>query len=353
MHTRIREAMKVVDRSGRISIALLVDEQGCLLNTLTDGDIRRGLLTGIGLDACVSELLPIKATTPYPQALTAPLGTDRAALLKLMQDRSVRQIPLLDAEGKVADIVILRDLLPHVSQPMQAVIMAGGKGTRLRPLTENVPKPMLLVGGRPLMERIVEQLQQAGIRRVNVTTHYMPEKIVQHFGKGDGFGVDINYVNEDRAMGTAGALGLMPIPQETVLVINGDVLTDVGFQALLAYHQEHKAEMTVGVRQYALQVPYGVIECEGTSVRALREKPEVKFLVNAGVYLIEPSVYEFIPKGEKFDMTDLIQRLLDSGRSVISYPIVEYWLDVGQPADFERAQQDATNGTCKGRGLSE
>jgi len=222
--------------------------------------------------------------------------------------------------------------------------MAGGLGTRLRPLTEDLPKPMLLVGGKPLIERVIEQLWLAGIRRVNLTTHYKPEKIIEHFGDGSTFGIELNYVNEEHPLGTGGALGLMPMPSQPLLVINGDILTQVNFRAMHAFHQEQKADLTVAVRRYEIQVPYGVIECEGARVRRLQEKPQVGFLVNAGIYLLEPSVYQFIPQNTSFNMTDLIQWLLDAGRTVVSFPVHEYWLDIGQPADYAQAQSDVANG---------
>lgn len=343
----IRETIRCIDRSARIGIALLVDEQGRLLNTITDGDVRRGVLAGISLDAPVKELLPIKARTPHPTALTAPASTDNATLLKMMEEQGLRQIPLMDTDGRVVDIAVLRDLLPQVTLPMQAVIMAGGKGTRLRPLTENCPKPMLPVGGRPLLELTIEKLQQAGIHQVNLSMNYQSEKIIQHFGDGKNFGIELNYLTEDRPLGTAGALGLMKRPEKPVLVVNGDVLTEVDFKAMLDYHQEHHAELTVGVRQYGLKVPYGVVDCIGSNVSRLREKPEIAFLVNAGIYLLEPVVYDYIPSGEKLDMTDLIQRLLDAKRPVVSFPIMEYWLDVGQHTDYEQAQRDAATRVSK------
>ena len=236
--------------------------------------------------------------------------------------------------------MMIDNLIPTQDLPIQAVIMAGGLGIRLRPLTEDLPKPMLPVGGKPLMELVIEQLRQIGIRRVNVTTHYKPEKISDHFGDGSSFGIDLQYINEDKPLGTGGALGLIDAPKETMLVINGDILTQVDFRAMLAYHQEHRAVMTVAVRQYDIKVPYGVIECEESRVCALKEKPQMHFLVNAGIYLLEPKVYEFIPKHEHFNMTDLIQRLLDSDQIVTSFPIIEYWLDIGKLADYEQAQKD-------------
>jgi len=325
-------------------ILLVVDDEQRLLGTITDGDIRRAILARANLEAPVTELLARKAGSPYPEPVTAPIGTDRSALLQLMQERSVRHVPLLDGAGRVVDLVALDELLPNQELPVQAMIMAGGFGKRLHPLTEEVPKPMLSVGGRPLMERIVEQLRKAGIQQINITTHYKPENIAAHFGDGSNFGVKLNYVTEDRPLGTAGALGLMEKPDKLLLVINGDILTRMNFRAMLAYHREHKADLTVAVRKYDLKVPYGVIESDGAFVRELAEKPSHSFFVNAGIYLLEPSVYHYVPNGQRFDMTDLIQRLLEEQRPVASFPIVEYWLDIGQPEDYERAQEDIKNG---------
>ncbi len=338
----IREAIACMDRNER-GIALVVDNERRLIGTITDGDVRRAMLAGLNLDTPITELLARKANSPYAQPVTAPVGTERGALLRLMQERRVRQVPLLDEEQRVVDHVTLEELLPDEVLPLQAVVMAGGFGTRLHPLTGDVPKPMLPVGSKPLMERIVEHLQALGIRRVSVTTHYKHETIAEHFGDGSRFGVEIQYVNEENPLGTAGALGLMEAPQETLLVINGDILTHLDFRAMFSYHRDYRADLTVGVRQYGLQVPYGVVECEGVSVRRLTEKPLLNFFVNAGIYLLEPAVHSYIPSGQRFDMTDVIQRLLEEGRSVVSFPIREYWLDIGQPSDYEQAQEDVKN----------
>lgn len=339
----VRQVIGCIDR-GEHGIVIVVDEDRRLLGTITDGDVRRAILRSVDLDSPVSVLLAGKAESPYPRPVTAPLGTPREVLLKLMQERFVRQVPLLDEAGRVKDVALLTDLLPTQVLPLQAVIMAGGLGTRLRPLTEEVPKPMLPVGGRPLMERIIVQLREAGIRQVNVTTHYQWERIIGHFGDGRGFGVELNYVKEDRPLGTAGGLGLMPAPRGRLLVINGDILTRVDFRAMVAYHQEHQAYMTVGVRQYSLQVPYGVIECDGSYVQRITEKPQLRFFVNAGIYLLEPAVHRYIRADQRFDMTDLIQCLLDDNQPVVTFPIHEYWLDIGEHHDYARAQEDVENG---------
>jgi dTDP-glucose pyrophosphorylase len=340
--------MQCIDRSGAISLALLVNEEGRLVSVITDGDVRRGILHRLTLDAPVGDLLPIKALMPNADAVTAPVGTDRATLLQIMQEKGVRQLPLLDDEGKVVDIVLRRDLLPEVAGNLQAVIMAGGFGTRLWPLTEETPKPMLPVGGRPLMERIVQQLQRAGIQRLNVTTHYKPEKIVEHFGTGSAFGVDINYVNEDLPLGTAGALRLLPKPEHPFLVVNGDVLTSIDYRQMLDYHREHEADMTVAVNLHTIKVPYGVVDSDGSRITGLREKPDLTLFVNAGIYLLDPSVYAHIPAEHHFDMTDLIHSLIEAGRRVVSFPIREYWLDVGQRPDYARAEEDLQSGRFVG-----
>lgn len=336
----IRDVIECIDRSGRISLAILVDDNCALLAVLTDGDIRRGILHGLSLDASASELLPLKATLPNSVPVTAPYGTDRAVLLKLMQEKGVRQVPLLDAQRRVVDIVLLRDLMPESPAALQAVIMAGGFGKRLRPLTDNIPKPMLPIAGRPVMERLIEQLQQAGIRRVNVSTHYKPEKIIEHFGNGAAFGVEISYLNEEQPLGTGGALSLMPVPDTPVLVVNGDVVSGIDFGRMLEYHQDNQAEMTVAVTAHTIKVPYGVIDQgEGGRITGLREKPEFTLFVNAGIYLLEPTTYQFVPRGCHFNMTDLIERLISQQRTVVSFPIREYWLDIGQHADYEQAQE--------------
>jgi dTDP-glucose pyrophosphorylase/CBS domain-containing protein len=335
----IRKAMACIDK-GRCGIALVVDQEKHLLGTITDGDMRRAILAGTDLETPVNVLLASKISTRYPKPVTSQVGAKQETLLEVLHKNVLRQLPILDSDGKVVDLVLIDDLIPTQDLPLQAVIMAGGLGTRLRPLTEDMPKPMLPVGGKPLMELLIEQLRQVGIRHVNVTTHYKPEKISDHFGDGSSFGVELNYVNEDKPLGTGGALGLIAAPKEPLLVINGDILTKVDFRAMLAYHQEQRAVMTVAVKQYDINVPYGVIECEGPRVCALKEKPQMHLLVNAGVYLLEPKVYEFIPNGEHFNMTDLIQWLLDTDHIVASFPIIEYWVDIGQLADYEQAQND-------------
>lgn len=330
---------KVLERLNEsgLGIVLVVDDRRRLIGTITDGDVRRAILSKLELATFASVVLERKAGTIYSKPFVAKRQDNPDHYLKILQEHTVLHLPILDEENRVVDLVTMDDF---VSAPLalQAVVMAGGRGTRLFPLTEECPKPMLTVGDRPLLEIIIERLKLAGIQQVSVSTYHKPEKIAEHFGDGGGFGVDLNYVSEDRPLGTAGALGLMAPPTETRLVINGDILTDVDFKAMLNFHREHKADLTVAVRQYDLQVPYGVVECRGEKVDRLQEKPVCNFLVNAGIYLMEPVVHQYIPAGQRQDMTDLISVLIENGRSVVSFPIHEEWLDIGSHAEYQLAQ---------------
>jgi NDP-sugar pyrophosphorylase family protein len=273
--------------------------------------------------------------------VTGDAGVSPVEALRLMDEGTcfpVDHLPIVDGGGKVVDLLLRRDLVALSPAAVGAVIMAGGLGTRLRPLTDRVPKPMLPVGDRPLLELTINRLRESGIRRVSITTHYLADQITSHFGDGADFGVDVAYVTEDRPLGTAGALRLMARSTEPVLVINGDVLTRVDYRDMLAYHRQHHAVATVGVKSHELTVPFGVVESDGPRVLRLREKPQLRFLVNAGVYLLEPGVERCIPEDGRFDMTDLIECLLARREPVVMFPIVESWLDIGRPDDYRRAQ---------------
>jgi dTDP-glucose pyrophosphorylase/CBS domain-containing protein len=336
----VREAMQCID-GGLLGIALVVDDRGTLVGTVTDGDIRRAMLADASLDEQVALLLDRQAALQEdrPMPLTAPVGTPASELIALMRRYEVRQIPIVDRERRPTDVVLLHELIGVEGPALRAVVMAGGLGTRLGDLTAATPKPMLPVGDRPLLERIVEQLREAGIRHVNFTTHYQAEVIAAHFGDGSAHGVEIEYVSEERPLGTAGALGLVQ-GDDPILVMNGDILTRVDFGAMHRFHEEHRADMTVAVRPYEARVPYGIVELEGSRVSALTEKPLLRGFVNAGIYLINPDVRSFVEPGEQLDMPQLIDRLLDAGRAVVGFPLREYWLDIGAPADYEQALKD-------------
>jgi dTDP-glucose pyrophosphorylase/CBS domain-containing protein len=336
----VREAMESIDRN-QSGIALVVDSGRRLLGTVTDGDIRRAMLADVALDAPVETLLErqqeLHEDRPIP--LTAPTGSHPAELVALMQRYDVRQIPLVDGDGRVESVSLLRDLVDVEGPPLRAIVMAGGFGTRLGALTEDTPKPMLPVGDRPLLERIIEQLRDAGIDRVNLTTHYRAEDIARYFGSGESLGIDIEYVSESQPLGTAGALGLIQT-DAPILVMNGDILTRVDFKAMHRFHEEHDADMTIAVRPYETRVPYGLVELAGSRITSIAEKPLARGFVNAGIYLIKPEVCRLVTPGVPLDMPQLIERLLDDQRTVVGFPLREYWLDIGRLADYEQALVD-------------
>lgn len=329
-------ALAQIERAGTGAL-LLADAERRLQGVVTDGDLRRALLAGTPMQA------PCAAFATRAPLLLPPgaSGRDALALMDHGRDYPVQHLPVVNADGGLVGLVLRSDLLrSDDASDLSAVIMAGGYGTRLLPLTERTPKPMLPVGDRPLLELTIARLRAAGVRRVQVATHHLAEQIAEHFGDGSGFGVDISYLSESQPMGTAGALASLGAPDGTLLVINGDVLTGLNFDEMLRFHRKQGAELTVGLRAYTVDVPYGVVDCDGPRVKGLREKPSHGVLVNAGVYLLEPSACRLVPDDRRCDMTDVIQLLLDAGRVVAGFPIVEYWLDIGRPADYARAQHD-------------
>ncbi len=331
--------------------ALVLNRKGMLLDVVTDGDIRRALLSGTRLTSPVSHLRDRRSTSLYPKPVTAPWTAKPAFLRRLMQDKQVRQVPLLDRHGRVVRLALLRDFLPEQEQPLQAVVMAGGFGKRLSQLTKKKPKPMLPVGRRPLLERILRRLKDAGIHRVHVTTHYRPEAITRYVGNGGRWGLDVNYLSEYRPQGTAGSLRRLKGPGP-FLVINGDILTQVDFQAFLRFHQEMSPILTVGVRRHETAIPFGVMHLDGPRVTGISEKPVLHNYINAGIYLLNAEALSFIPKGRRFDMPDLIRVLLQARRKVVGFPIHEPWIDIGTPRDYQEAKDSMNRSKGAGRGSS-
>jgi dTDP-glucose pyrophosphorylase/CBS domain-containing protein len=336
----VRGAMLCIDRNTS-KIALVVDQDRRLVGTITDGDIRRAMLAGVDLAAPAGELLERQRAMnePRPVPLTARLGAEPSELVSLMRRYEVRQIPLVDDAGRVEGLALFEDLVADEEPPLRAVVMAGGFGTRLGRLTDDTPKPMLPVGDRPVLERIIEQLRDAGIQHVNLTTHYRADIISDHFGDGREFGVEIEYVPEQQPLGTAGALGLVEA-EGPILVMNGDILTKVDFRAMHRFHDEQAADMTVAVRPYEVRVPFGLVQLADARVSGIEEKPLVRGFVNAGIYLINSDVCALVPPGERLEMPQLIDRLLTAGRHVVGFPLREYWLDIGQIEDYEQALSD-------------
>jgi dTDP-glucose pyrophosphorylase len=344
LSTSIRDVMRCIDRNA-LGVALVIDVNGGLIATITDGDIRRAILSKIDLDQPVSRIVDQRSGT---LPITASVNSPKADVLKLMKEHSVRHVPLVDEANRPKEVALLSELAWEADTTVTAVVMAGGQGTRLRPLTHDLPKPMLPMGDRPLLEVIIRQLRDVGIRQVHVTTQYKGDLIQRHFGNGHDFGVEIRYLYEEQPLGTAGALGLFGLNNGTLegplLVMNGDILTGVSYQALLDFHREQKADLSIGVRQYELRVPYGIVETDSFHVVGISEKPTIRHFVNAGIYVLDPSVCANVPVGKPYSMPDLIANLLVTGHRVVSFPIHEYWLDIGQLPDYEKALSDVAKG---------
>lgn len=327
----ILSAIKTIDAGG-VQIALVVNGDMHLLGTVTDGDIRRGLLKGAALHQPVSQVMNIN-----PRTLR--FGQSRSTAVELMRRLSVHQLPVIDTERRVVGIELFEELVAPQDAGTWVVLMAGGLGARLRPLTETVPKPMLPVGGRPLLETIIRNFETQGFREIFLSVNYKSELIRQHFGDGLDFGVSIEYLVEQERLGTAGALSLLPRrPNGPVIVMNGDLLTSINFRQLVDFHREQRAKATMCVREYAFQVPYGVVNTDGAHLVSIVEKPLHNFFVNAGVYVIEPDALDLIRPGEPLDMPQLFERV--GKGNAVAFPIHEYWLDIGRFDDLERAQDD-------------
>ncbi len=336
--TPVLEAMRIIDR-GAAQIALVVDDQQRLLGTLTDGDIRRGLLHGETLEAPVERLM-------NRQFRFVRSGDDQAAVLEMMRREVLRQIPVLDGQGRVVELLLLQELLAPAQLPNAVVIMAGGKGTRLLPHTEHCPKPMLPVDGKPMLQILLEHCIASGFHQFYFSVNYLKEQIIEHFGDGKVWGVAIDYLLEDEPLGTAGSLQLLPSSvQEPFLVMNGDVLTRLNPSQLLRFHVEHEVAGTLCVREHTTTVPFGVVQTNGVELAGFEEKPSYRQLVNAGVYVIDPQLLPLLPPHQATDMPTLLQSAQQAGHRVAVCPIHEYWIDVGRPETLRQAHQEWPTGT--------
>lgn len=330
----IRDALEIINNEA-LRVALVVNEKDELLGILTDGDIRRGLLKNLPLTGEVSLVMNSSPTT-------ASKSVPRQELINIMNSKSILSIPILE-DKKVVGLETLHNMLSKRIYHNPVFLMAGGFGTRLKPLTDSCPKPMLKIGGKPILEIIIRSFINAGFINFYISTHYMPEKIRNYFGDGSSFGINISYVHEKKPLGTGGALGLLPdnLPEELPLIMmNADILTKVDFQRLLEFHIENESAATMCVREYDYQIPYGVVNGEGNKITSMVEKPIQRFFVNAGIYVISSSIVKSVEKNCRIDMPTLLEKHLSQREHVLMFPIHEYWLDIGQINDFNKAQTD-------------
>jgi dTDP-glucose pyrophosphorylase len=326
----IRKAMETINENWR-EVVLVEDNGDRVVGVITDGDIRRGLLRGLTLDSPASDVMNRRYVSVGP-------NVDRAAVLDMMRSLVIRQLPVIEQDGRLVGIHFLNDLLGISPKPNAAVIMAGGKGVRLRPLTENCPKPMIQIAGRPILERIVLHLVGCGIRKIYLSINYLGEQIESHFGDGTKFGCSIEYIREDQPLGTGGALSLLPPQDHPVVVMNGDQITQADIDKMLTFHEEEGVEATIGIQHYQVEVPFGVVINEGSRLVALQEKPTSHYLINTGIYVLDPGILGLIPRNEMFPITALFERLLSENRPVGVQFIDEEWIDVGRHDDLRKAQ---------------
>ena len=327
----LREAL-VALQTGAAGIALIVRPDWVLEGVVTDGDIRRALLEGASLEDKILGFV-------QKRVVTVSLGSSRAEAIDLMQAMKISQLPVVDAEGRVHGVHLLHELLGAVERPHWAVIMAGGKGTRLGELTKTTPKPMLKVAGRPILERLILHFVGFGIRRIFLSVNYLSEVIEEHFGDGSKFGCHIEYLREEEPLGTGGALSLLPeAPVHPVFVSNGDLVTQANLEEMLSFHENGSFGMTVAVYDYAHQIPYGCVEQKEGRISAIVEKPTIIRAINAGIYVVNPSLLEMIPHKQFFPITELIHLSLGKNFPVGAWQVSDEWIDVGQKDELMRAR---------------
>jgi|APSaa5957512622_1039677.scaffolds.fasta_scaffold55867_1 dTDP-glucose pyrophosphorylase/predicted transcriptional regulator len=332
----ILDAIQVIDKSS-VQIALVVDETERLLGTITDGDIRRGIVKGISLESTVQNIMKTEPSTVNK-------GVPKKEILALMRRKLFRQIPVVDENNRVVGLEILIDFVQKQEKENWIVLMAGGMGTRLGAMTERCPKSLLKVGNKPLLETIIENFVEYGFRKFFFSVNYLAEKIVDYFGDGSQWDVEIQYVKESSRLGTAGALSLLPeLPEHPIIVMNGDVLTKINFQHLLDFHTEHEAQATMCIREYDFQVPFGVVTMDRQRILGIDEKPIQRFFVNAGIYVLDPSSLQYVPQNTLFDMPELFEKLIADQKETIVFPIREYWIDIGKLEDLDKANGDFNN----------
>lgn len=335
---KIIDALKLINENAK-GTAVVVNEENKLKGTLTDGDIRRALLKGITLDSSIE-------TIYNPNCRFVNKNYNLDFVNHIFEVDRIKLIPMVDNDKIVIDIINVEDLLnpERLIKRNYIMIMAGGIGSRLKPLTDDIPKPMLKVGKKPILEILIDQFKQKMFSKILISVNYKADIIENYFKNGEDFDVSIEYIKETQRLGTAGSIKLAEdYLTEPFFVVNGDILTNVNFESILHYHVSNKFDITIGSRSYDMQVPYGVLNMNDICVTSLEEKPVVNFLVSGGIYVLDPNVIKFIPDDKYYDMTDLINIVLNNGGKVGSFPIQEYWMDIGHMEDYYQANEDLVN----------
>lgn len=326
----IQEAARNLTESA-LKLALVVGPDGKLVGTISDGDIRRGLLRGLTFESPVSDII-------RRNPLVVPEGVPADVVRKIMLANRIQQVPEIDEHNRLVNLHFWDDFESPVLTDVAMVIMAGGKGERLRPYTENCPKPMLLVHGKPMLEHIICRSKVEGFHRFIISVNYLSTVIEDYFKDGEKLGVQIEYLRETAPLGTAGALSLLDnLPVTPLVVVNGDVISDINYGDLFDFHARQFADATMAIKLHEWQHPYGVVQIDGVKIVGFEEKPIARTHINAGVYVLSPSALSYLQKNEACDMPTLFNRLQSAGKRTVAYPMHEPWLDVGRPLDLSEA----------------
>lgn len=345
-HT-ILQALEVINSSA-MQVALVVDDEKTLLGTVTDGDVRRGLLSNISMSSSVVDIMNKNPTRVVE-------GTEPEKILEIMTLKKIHQMPITNEGGQVVALKLIDDLLDQKqaskvddnvvyagkNQNAHVMLMVGGEGRRLQPLTNDLPKPMISVGGKPLLETIIGNFVSQGYCDFSLSVNYKADMIRDHFRDGSEFGANISYVLETQKMGTAGSLSLLEQrPDTPIIVMNGDLLTNIDFRSVVDFHCQNRSLATMCVREYKHEIPYGIVQNQGTKLDSVVEKPTQTHFVNAGIYVLEPKAIDLVPEGEYFDMPDLFSAINEAGGEASVFPIHEYWMDIGRMEDLEKARDE-------------
>jgi dTDP-glucose pyrophosphorylase len=333
----IKETISAIDAHS-LQIALVVDDDRRLLGTVTDGDVRRGLLRGVALSERTQTIM-------NPKPTVARQGQSRQSIVSLLQKSMLHHLPVVDDQGCIVGLEVVDDLLQPAGRDNWVVLMAGGLGTRLQPLTNSCPKPMLKVGNTPILEIILKSFAEQGFTRFFISVNFKAQMFEEYFGDGSRWNVEIQYLREQEKMGTAGSLSLLPqLPERPLIVMNADLITKINFGQFIDFHTQSGSKATMAVREYDFQIPYGVVRLENERIVNIDEKPVQRFFVNAGIYVLSPEVVGIVPSEGVFNMTTLFEDLMKKNVNTNVFPIREYWLDIGQMSDFEKANGDFDTG---------
>ena len=330
----LKEAMEVLQKV-QLKIVLVLDHEQKLQGVVTDGDVRRALVSGKNMETKISDIMIKEPTVAFE-------GENRISILEKIDSSDISSLPVLDHQGRVVNIETRHKLLQKEPKKNTVVLMVGGEGRRLRPLTNKTPKPLLNVGSKPLLERILIQFSNSGFRNFYLSIFYKSTMIKDYFGKGEKWDLNIKYLEEDKPLGTAGALGLLPESSNglPLILMNGDLLTSLNFSHLLEFHESSSSLATICVSEYEDQVPYGVVNIKNSRVESIVEKPSNKYFINAGIYVLNPEVIKLIKRNEYLDMPDLLKELVKKKEKINTFYLKEYWLDIGRKDDYEKANEE-------------